>query len=131
MQWRWPRVLTLTVVSMFLTDAAVACRVTAPMPGLSELNKVPPQGYAFIGLVNEILWQGGREPEGIPHSGFSLKVHVLFSFAKPISGAVVVRYGGCDFAPARGQKIINVIAEHAEDGLRVVHYAKYFELVPR
>jgi hypothetical protein len=85
----------------------------------------------FSGFVQELRWVGGREPPGIPHAGFSLKIRVTESFAKPISGTVIVEYGGCDFAPARGQKKINVIAEDAEGGFRAVHHAKYFELVPR
>jgi hypothetical protein len=131
MQWRLSSALTLSLAAALLPEAAVACRVSWDMPQVDELKQVPAQGYAFSGFVQELRWVGGREPPGIPHAGFSLKIQVTESFAKPISGTVIVEYGSCDFAPARGQKKINVIAEDAEGGFRAVHHAKYFELVPR
>jgi hypothetical protein len=130
MQSPFATALAVPLAWAFLTDAAAACRVTPPVSALEELKQVPPHGYAFSGTVLELRWAGGKAPRAIPHGGFSLKIRVAHSYAKPVSRTVVVQYGPCDFAPAPGEKI-NVIAENGEGGLQAVYYAEHFGLAPR
>jgi hypothetical protein len=125
-----PSALAIFLTATLPLDAARACRVTPPVPSIGELQRVPLNGYAFSGIIEEVLWSRGVPAHGIPHDGFSLKIRVTKSFAKPVQGTVVVQYGGCDFAPAPGETI-NVIAENSVRGLRAVHYANYFKHAQR
>jgi hypothetical protein len=108
--------LLVAIPILFSAGNAWSCLAPGSFPNEEDLQYPPANMIAFKGVITKISSHGDLD-QGLPHSGFQLKLKITKVYRGDKLGDVItINYGGCHSLPYQQGNEISVLALPSDKG---------------